>query len=123
MKPVVIALSGVLLSACVVYEPYQPAPTHAERARARVLSEREAIRAAEDICRERGLDVDRVHHAELDPEGRWRVELRGPTGDRAKLLLDARTGRLLRGRFRDGDGSGAANGSDEPPPPPPPEQP
>jgi hypothetical protein len=108
MRPIVAALAGVLLSACLMYEPYPPAPTHVYRARARVLSEREAIRAATDICRDRGLDVDQVHHAELDPAGRWRVELRGPTGDRAKLMLDAQSGRLLRGRFRDGGGAASA---------------
>jgi hypothetical protein len=108
MRPIVAALAGVLLSACLMYEPYPPAPTHAYRPRARVLSEREAIRAAADICRDRGLDVDQVHQAELDPAGRWRVELRGPTGDRAKLMLDAQSGRLLRGRFRDGGGAASA---------------
>jgi hypothetical protein len=108
MRPTAIVLSSVLLSACVVYEPYQPAPSSAVRARPRVLSEREAIGAARSVCRERGLDVDRVHHAKLDRAGRWRVELRGPTGDRAKLLLDAESGRLLRGRFRDGHDAGTA---------------
>jgi hypothetical protein len=118
MRPIVAVLAGGLLSACVMYEPYQPAPTHAARARARVLSEREAIRAARDVCRDRGLDVDEVHHAELDRAGRWRVELRGPSGDRAKLLLDAQSGRLLRGRFRDGDADGAASAAPAPPPSP-----
>jgi hypothetical protein len=115
MRPIVAALAGVLLSACLMYEPYPPAPTHAYRPRARVLSEREAIRAATDICRDRGLDVDQVHHAELDPAGRWRVELRGPTGDRAKLMLDAQSGRLLRGRFRDGGGAASATPTPTPP--------
>lgn len=122
MRSIAIALSGVLLSACYTYETYQPAPSSAVRARPRVLSEREAIRAATELCRDRGLDVGEVRHAELDRDGRWRVELRGPTGDRAKLLLDAENGRLIKGRFRDGDGAAeaapASPGPEGPPAPP-----
>jgi hypothetical protein len=36
----------------------------------------------------------------LEGRGRWHVDLRGH-GDRARVLLDARDGRLLRGAFRD----------------------
>lgn len=67
---------------------------------ARALSEREAIGIAHRIARDRGLDVDRVTHSHLDGSGRWHVELRGRR-DRARLLLDGRDGRLLKGRFKE----------------------
>lgn len=113
MRSAAIALAALLLSACYVYEPYHPAPAAPTAApRARPLSQGDAIRIAFDVCRDRGLDVDSVYHASYDREGRWRVELRGPTGDRAKLLLDGESGRLLKGRFRDGDGKAAPDAWD-----------
>jgi hypothetical protein len=63
------------------------------------ISERQAVDAAFEIARERGLVVDRVRRARLDAQGRWEVELHGAY-DRARLLLDARDGRLLKGKFR-----------------------
>jgi hypothetical protein len=117
MRSVAYVLSAVLLAGCVVYEPARTVRTAAPAA-PRVISQGEAVRRAFDVCDERGLDMDRVHHAALDAEG-WKIELRGPTGDRAKLLLDAESGRLLKGRFRDG-ASASAPAEDDPPPPPPP---
>jgi hypothetical protein len=79
--------------------PAQPAPA------APVLSRAEAIDVAFAVARERGLEVTRVRYAHLDAAGRWHVELRG-RGDRARVLLDARDGRLLRGRFREHEEDG-----------------
>ena len=116
-----LALTSLLsLAGCMMYA--QPEPSYAPpppvwgswraRARARAppranqpapaersLDRDEAVAAAFRIARDRGLAVDRVKSAELDAEGRWRVELRGGF-DRARLLLDARDGRLLKGKFR-----------------------
>lgn len=80
-----------------------PAPAPAPPAGDRLLTEDEAVDAAFRHARERGLSVDRVRRAQLDRHGRWQVELRGPY-DRARLLLDGRDGRLLKGKFRARDG-------------------
>ena len=78
----------------------QSAPT--SPAAAPGVSRDEAVRLAFGYARDRGLNVDQVHHAGLDASGRWQIELRGPgDGDRAKMLLDGRDGRLLKGRFRE----------------------
>ncbi len=74
----------------------QPQPAPGEGA---ALTEQQAVDAAFRIARERGLAVDRVKRARLDAEGRWQVELRGAY-DRARVLLDGRDGRLLKGKFR-----------------------
>lgn len=116
-----LALTSLLsLAGCLVYA--QPEPTYVppppesgpmpERGGAppppratppapaeRSLDRDAAVAAAFRIARDRGLVVDRVTRAELDGEGRWRVELRGAF-DRARLVLDARDGRLLKGKFR-----------------------
>jgi hypothetical protein len=63
------------------------------------ISEDAAVDLAFQIARQRGLQVDRVRRVHLDGAGRWHVDVRG-RGDRALLLLDARDGRLLRGKFR-----------------------
>lgn len=104
----------LVLSACVVverpvppravYSPAavaQPAPAAAPAPRP-AIGRDEAVRRAFDFARDRGLEVDRVHEAALDGRGRWRIELRGQ-GDRARMLIDARDGRLLKGRFRESD--------------------
>jgi hypothetical protein len=89
----------LLASGCVVHAtvPAEPPPAPAP-----LLSEQQAVDAAFAIARQRGLAVDRVTYARLDPKGRWHVELAG-TGDHARLLLDGRDGRLLRGKFREQD--------------------
>lgn len=74
------------------------------------------------LCQDRELRVDRVERATLDSTGRWHVTLAGYL-DRAQMLLDGRDGKLLRGRFRRGDGAGSS--VPQPPPtgvPPPPER-
>jgi hypothetical protein len=100
-----LVLPGLLLLAgCVVYEqpitrplpPPEPPPAPARR----IITQRQAVDIAFGLCADRGLAVNRVHHAHLDSSGRWHVELRG-AGDRARMLLDGRDGRLIKGRFRD----------------------
>lgn len=73
-----------------------PAPPPADDG---LISERQAVDAAFRIARERGLMVDRVRRTRLDEQGRWEIELRG-AHDRARVLLDGRDGRLLKGKFR-----------------------
>lgn len=84
-------------------ETRPPPPAATPPAGERLLTEEEAVDAAFRHARERGLSVDRVRRAQLDREGRWQVELRGAY-DRARLLIDARDGRLLKGKFRARDG-------------------
>jgi hypothetical protein len=110
--PLAVLLAG--LSACIVvparrYPPppppppppaAAPAPAPAPAYAPAYLTEQQAVDTAFRIARERGLRVEHVKHVHLDGRGRWHVELRGH-GDRARVLLDARDGRLLRAAFRD----------------------
>jgi hypothetical protein len=118
MRPLVLALAALAASGCVVYEtrPFRPPPPTAPSAQpgppepgARLLSEEEAVKVAFDAARERGLEVDRVQKARLDATGRWHVDVRG-RGDRALLLIDARSGRLLKGKFRERGGEPGGGG-------------
>lgn len=110
-----LALLALVAGGCIVVERPAPAATTVYRpatagapvpagspAPASQLTREDAIQRAFDYARDRGLEVDRVHEAQLDGRGRWRVDVRGP-GDRARMLLDARDGRLLKGRFRESD--------------------
>ncbi len=100
-------LVGLLvLGGCVVYEPplHRPPPPASAPA-PQLISQEQAIDIAFRVARERGLQVDRVHQARLDAAGRWHVDVRGH-GDRARVLLDARDGRLLKGRFKAHGGDG-----------------
>jgi hypothetical protein len=73
--------------------PPPPAP--------RVIDERAAVKIAADHVRSRGLVVDRFR-ADLDAHGHWRVELASTHGkDRARVLVDAATGRVLKAALRD----------------------
>jgi hypothetical protein len=95
-----LALAGLLLlGGCVAYtQPVPPpAPPPAPAPRPAYLSQRQAVDIAFQICRDRGLAVETVQRAHLDGAGRWHVELGGR--DRARLLLDGRDGRLLKGKF------------------------
>jgi hypothetical protein len=73
-----------------------PAPPAAQG----LIPEQRAVEIAFQVARERGLEVSRVQSARLDRTGRWHVEVRGE-GDRARVLLDGRDGRLLKGKFRE----------------------
>jgi hypothetical protein len=100
----VLLLAGCYVHARVPASP-PPAPPPAvapPSPAAQGISRDEAIDIAFAVARERGLEVTRVKHAQLDGAGRWHVELRG-RGDRARMLLDASDGRLLRGKFREHD--------------------
>lgn len=88
--------------------PAAPLPPPSRPAPRQYLSERQAVDVAFQIAADRGIDVARVRHAHLDGNGRWHVELRGR--DRAKLVLDARDGRLLKGQFKQ---HGRGRGDDE----------
>jgi hypothetical protein len=84
--------------------PYtgQPVPPPSGPAR-RIISQEEAVEQAFRLCQDRDLRVDRVERATLDSTGRWHVTLAGYL-DRAQMLLDGSDGKLLRGRFRRGEG-------------------
>ncbi len=104
-----VALTVLLLiGGCVVYEPpYRLSPPAAPVPR--FISQEQAMDIAFRIARERGLQVDFVRLARLDAAGRWHVDVRG-RGDRALVLLDARDGRLLKGRFKAQGGGDAEDG-------------
>jgi hypothetical protein len=97
---------ALLLAGCVVAEPRPPPPPAAPppppppAARRALIGEREAVRIAANFARSRGLDVQR-YRARLDGQERWLVELRAQGGvDRAKVLVDATDGRVLRAKLR-----------------------
>lgn len=112
-----LALTVLLsLAGCYAHydsaEPYAPPPPEARpapgpvpepgpppAAAERLATEQQAVEVAFRIARDRGLEVDRVKSARREGSGRWRVELHGAF-DRAQLLIDARDGRLLKGKFR-----------------------
>jgi hypothetical protein len=123
MKPSVLGALFLLLAGCIVYgrHPYpaQPGPEQSGPAR-RIISQEEAVEQAFRLCQDRELRVDRVERANLDSTGRWHVTLAGYL-DRAQMLLDGRDGRLLRGRFRRGEGPPSTMPQSPPtgvPPPP-----
>jgi len=107
------------LAACYVGPPryYQPPPDRAPPPPARppappppgapagrMLTEQEAVNVAVGFARSQGAGALRVKHAHLDGAGRWHVELRGDRGhDKAKVLVDGWTGRVLRARLKDED--------------------
>jgi len=100
MRALAAALLAFGLTACIVvprqpYRPPPPAPAPAPR----LLSQEQAIEIAFRHARDQGLRVDSVTKAHLDSAGRWHVDLRG-RGDKAKVILDARDGRLVRGTFK-----------------------
>ena len=106
-----LAAAALLLSACVVHQRVPPAPpapppppaAPAPPAAPRIIDERAAVRVAADFARGRGLAVER-YQARLDKHGHWRVEVRGQrSGDRAKVLVDGYTGRVIRAKLKPSD--------------------
>lgn len=99
MRAALPLAAAAALSGCIVVGPgprhraqpvaYAPAPAPAG------VSRDQAVDLAFRAARERGLDVDRVHHVNADASGRWHVDLRGRR-DKAKVFVDARDGRILR---------------------------
>jgi hypothetical protein len=106
MRPLVLGALLLLLSGCALFErhpyPAELSQDGTEPAR-RIITEEEAVSHAFRLCQDRELRVDRVERASLDSSGRWHVTLVGYL-DRAQMLLDGRDGKLLRGRFRRGEG-------------------
>jgi hypothetical protein len=121
---------AVLLSGCVTHERYTrvpepppppsspppsapppappsaPPPAEARPAPPprRTIDEREAVQIAARYVRSRGLEVERFK-ARLDPQQHWRVEVRGDrSGDRARVLVDGVSGRVLRAKLNPADG-------------------
>ncbi|HET9555279.1 MAG TPA: hypothetical protein VFP50_20100 [Anaeromyxobacteraceae bacterium] len=104
------AVAVALLTACMVVPrgymapPPEPVYRSAPPPPARLLSEGEAADVALRYAYAQGMGRMRVHHANLDGAGRWHVDLRGDRGkDKAKLLIDARTGEVVRAKMRDAD--------------------
>ncbi len=107
MRALVLLAALAVTTGCYVYaRPYPPAPpppaAQPPPPGARLLTENEAVNIAFEAARQRNLDVNRVQHAHLDGAGRWHIDLRGH-GDHAKFLIDARTGQILKGKFRESD--------------------
>jgi hypothetical protein len=107
LAALVAALAGCVVVPARRYPPPPPppaapppAPVPPPAPAPRAISQQQAVDIAFRLAHERGLAVDRVKHVHLDGRGRWHVELRGHR-DRARVLLDARDGRLLRGAFKD----------------------
>lgn len=102
-----VTLLALLLAGCVVAEPRPPPPPPAApppppaaSARPTLISEGQAVRIATNFARSRGLDVQR-YKARLDSRSRWTVDLKAQKGvDRAKVLIDARDGRVLKAKLR-----------------------
>ncbi len=108
MKALPLAIALATLSACIVVpRPYRPPPppppppVAVEPAPAPAyLTEAQAVDIAFRYARQMGLDVNRVHHVHMDGAGRWHVDLRGH-GDKARLLIDGRDGRVLTAHMKD----------------------
>ncbi len=94
-------MGGGMGGAPVAQAPMAPPP--APPATGGPMAQQQAIDAAAAYARSQGLAVDRTQRAVLDGDGRWHVELRGPGGNRARVLVDARTGQILRARLRGDD--------------------
>jgi hypothetical protein len=110
-----IAILLVGLSSCLLPPRYAepppprpapapaPVPPPAPAAR-EVLPEEEAVGVAMRYVRAQGLSASEVRRAHLDGAGRWHIELRGDRGrDKAKVLVDGWSGRVLRAKLRDTD--------------------
>jgi hypothetical protein len=84
--------------------PQNPPPPPAQSpGPPRAVEERQAVKTASDYVRSKGLSVER-YKANLDQYGNWRVDLRSDRGaDRAKVLVDGRTGRVLRAKLQPSD--------------------
>jgi len=77
-----------------------PAPPPARR----MIPEGEAVGIAMRFARSRGVEVHRVQQVHLDGKGRYHVALVGDRGrDRARVLVDAWTGQVLRAQLKDED--------------------
>jgi hypothetical protein len=111
-----VAAACAFVVACAEPRPPPPPP--------RILSAQEAVDIGARFARSRGLVVERTLAARLDRRARWHVDLVGAGGrDRAAVVLDGYTGRVLNARLRGAGGeSYAPSGPGAPSPPPPPAQ-
>ena len=99
-------LVALLAAACYVGQSrYQSPPPQQQSAPARrMLTEAEAVNVATGYARSHGIAANRLKHAHLDGAGRWHVDLRGDHGrDRAKVLVDAWTGQVIKASLKDED--------------------
>jgi hypothetical protein len=109
-------LAAMLLLGCACVAERRPPPPPP-----RLLSARDAVDASAHFARSRGLVVDQTIAARLDRRARWHVDLAGAGGrDRAVVVLDGYTGRVLNARLRGPRGDVATPGAPPPPEPPPP---
>jgi hypothetical protein len=102
LLPILVVSAG-----CMVVPPHvmyrtPGAPPPAAAPAERLLSEREAVDIARDEAASRGVQVDSVKHAHLDGDGRWHVDLRGRGHGKAKVIVDARSGRVLKADVKAG---------------------
>ena len=107
-----LAVLPILLAACVhdptpppqAYPRAPPPPPPAVAAPPpvrRLMDERTALKIAADHARSRGLLVDR-YRAKLDRDSRWRIDMKSSQGgDRARVLVDGYSGRVLEAKLKD----------------------
>lgn len=118
MRSLLVALA-LAATGCVVVPPgvyvrgAPPPRTAPPQPAARLLSEEEAIDVAGRYAASRGIQVDRVKHAHLDGDGRWHVELRGRGHEKAKVIVDARTGQVLKADVKAGHGKHGRDDEDD----------
>lgn len=119
-----LQLAGLLLLACACVVEAHPRPPPP-----RILPQPEAVAIATQHARSHGLIIDVTYVARLDRRARWHVDLGGAGGrDRAIVVLDGYSGRVLSARLRGTHGefvppppSAALGAAPEPPPPMPPQ--
>jgi hypothetical protein len=113
---VALALGASLASGCVVAARPPPPPPP------RILPAPDAVSLAAQFARSRGLVIDYTSSARLDRQGRWHVDIGGAGGrDRARVVLDGYSGRVLHARLRGPRGEMVQEpqpGAIPPPPPP-----
>jgi hypothetical protein len=109
LLPFLVAAAGCLVVPPHVTYRSPGAPPPAARAE-RLLSESEAIDIARGEAAARGVQVDGVKNAHLDGDGRWHVDLRGRRHEKAKVIVDARSGRVLKADVKAGKGGKGKHG-------------
>ncbi|HSN14856.1 MAG TPA: hypothetical protein VLT61_09510 [Anaeromyxobacteraceae bacterium] len=101
LLPILVVSAGCMIVPPHVMYRAPGAPPPAAPAQ-RLLSEREAVDIARGEAASRGVQVDSVKHAHLDGDGRWHVDLRGRGHGKAKVIVDARSGRVLKADVKAG---------------------
>ncbi len=82
-----------------------PPPPHNHRRRPpKSISQQEAISIAISFARSQGLRISRVLKVNVHRDGNYRVDLLGDHGhDRAKVLVNRVSGRVIRAKLRNSD--------------------